>query len=555
MPLGGRRVRGYVIERREGSGEGLKEVLGTSGDLGVFDRELLEVLRWAAVHYVAPMATVLGKAAPPNLPRRIPPAELPELEAAALGPLPELAEAGAAGRHARAGYWLGSGPWGDALAAAAAPILAADRSVMVVAPSRVEASRLAERLAERFGARVALASSGIGNAEVTEAWCRAATIPGILLVGTREVALWPVHSLGLGVMVEEGRRGMKDKATPTIHAREVLWRRSSVERFPLLLCGPVPTGEAVARGPTVTRAGESGRVWGLVEVVDRRDDPPGRGVVSERVRRALHAAVRDGRRVFVFTDRRSPATRCVRCRRLRMCGECGARPDRSPACPRCGAVLGACPHCGGERFEALGSGLGRVVAELTGVLGRDRVGEIGSGRPVLVGTERDLPMLGPVDLSVVVDADGLLRAPNYRALEDGLRLMARVVAAAGRGRGRRAMVQTADPQHPAIAALRRGDPMEAIEQDVAMRVDLGLPPGGELVVLEVSDASGDLDAELRAGLGGRAGIHGPAENEQRIRWLIQGRDLRAARIALRALVHDWRDRGVRVRVDADPIDL
>jgi primosomal protein N' (replication factor Y) len=174
---------------------------------------------------------------------------------------------------------------------------------------------------------------------------------------------------------------------------------------------------------------------------------------------------------------------------------------------------------------------------------------------VVVGTERDLAGLGRVDLGVVVDADGLLRAPHYRAVEDGLRLMARVAGAAGPGRGRRALVQTADPSHPALAALRRGDPLPLLESEAAARAGLGFPPAGEVIVVEAAGAPEGADGALREAAAGRAEVHGPAERAGRQRWLLQGRDLRGPRLMLRRLVQDWRDAGARVRVDADPIDL
>jgi primosomal protein N' (replication factor Y) len=196
-----------------------------------------------------------------------------------------------------------------------------------------------------------------------------------------------------------------------------------------------------------------------------------------------------------------------------------------------------------------------LVAEAAGFLGRDVVGEAAGGRPVVVGTERDLSGLGAVDLGVVVDADGLLRAPHYRAVEDGLRLMARVAAAAGAGRGRRALVQTADPEHPALAALRRGDPLPLLEAEMAARSAVGFPPAGEIIVVEAAGAPDGADAALRAAAAGRAEVHGPAERAGRARWLLQGRDLQGPRLMLRGLVQDWRNAGARVRVDADPIDL
>ncbi len=539
VPLGGRRVRGYVVAVSDGSPEGLKEVVAVSGDLPIFDRDLLEVLRWAAVHYVAPLATLLAKAAPPNLPR------------APFDRNHQAPEGDAPARN-RTRYWLGSGPWeakvGDVVEGAAG------RSALVVAPSLAEVRHLAEELGRRFPGRVRVASTGLGNAEMTRVWSEAAAAPGLVVVATRDAALWPIAGLGSAVVVGEGRRGLKDRATPTVDAAKVLWRRSTVERFSLVLCGLVPTTDALARAPQLSRV-ESGRLWGLVELVDRRKDPPGGGVLGTTVRRALHAVLRPGGRAFVLADRRSSAQRCVRCRILRLCPACGSHPGRSPPCPRCGTGLGGCSECGGARFEPLGAGVGRIRHELGGFLGSDAVGEAGDGRPVVIGTERDLAALDTVDLAVVVDGDGPLRAPHYRAVEDGLRLMARTVAAAGRGRGRRAIIQTSDPGHPVFEALRRGDPVPVLEAEASSRAAAGLPPGGELLVIEAADAPPDADDVLRATLGERASLHGPADYRGRLRWLVRGTDLRAARVALRGVVHEWREHGARVRVDADPIDL
>jgi primosomal protein N' len=199
--------------------------------------------------------------------------------------------------------------------------------------------------------------------------------------------------------------------------------------------------------------------------------------------------------------------------------------------------------------------MGRLRNEASGFLGEDKVGEVGSGRPVVVGTERDLPGLTGIDLTVIVDADGPLLAPHYRAPEDGLRLLVRAVLAAGSDRGRRAIVQTSDPTRAAIRALRRGEPMEMLNAHLEERAAFGLPPGGQLLVVEADDLPDHADTALREAVGDRADVHGPAEARGRTRWLVQGRDLRAARIALRGVAHEWRDRGARVRIDADPLDL
>ena len=529
VPLGGRRVRGWVVALGEPDRPRLRAILSRSGDIPTFDARLLGVLRWAAIHYVAPLAAVLAKASPPNIPRG----------SAGGAALP--------GVRRRPRLLVGADPWEDTLAEEAGAVLGSGRSVVVVAATIPEADHLALTLGKRLREPVTAVSSQMGGAAVTARWVGAASQPGTLLVGTREVAAWPLASPGLAIIAGEGRRGMKDKATPTIHARDLLLRRAAVERFGVLMTEHVPTAEALHRSEVI-KVGT--RPWGLVELVDRSADPPGTGLIAAATANALRAV--GDRRVLLFTHRRAGAQRCVRCRLLRRCPVCGAAPGDATVCPRCGATTDACTACGSRRFETLGAPVPRVLAEVSRIVQRERVGLVGSGKPFMVGTERDLPGL-EVDLTVVLDGDGPLMAPSYRAAEDGLRLLARAVAAAGRGRGRRGIVQTADPTHPALVALRDGDPVRFVRADSARRSALGFPPGGEILVIEtVGDT---VPGELAAAVGDRATVHGPAAIPGGMRWLVQGVDLTAARVVLRGLVARWREAGVRVRVDADPVEL
>ena len=188
--------------------------------------------------------------------------------------------------------------------------------------------------------------------------------------------------------------------------------------------------------------------------------------------------------------------------------------------------------------------------------GPGKVGEAASGRTVMVGTERDLPDLPPLRLVVVVDADGLVRRPDYRAGEEALALLARVAGRLGRESGRRMMVQTADPEHPVYRALQTGDPAGFLEGEAATRRNLGLPPAGEMILLEASGTD-DLSPleEVLAQVPASVAAHGPVEEGGRSRWLIQGPDLDPFRDRLRPALARVRDKGGRVRVDVDPRDI
>jgi primosomal protein N' (replication factor Y) len=549
VPLSGRTVRGWVTGLREGDGRKLREVSRVSGAAGVFDDRLLRTLRWAAIHYVAPLPVLLKKAMPPNLPLASSPVHYSPVPDESRTRPPSFVQAAARGGHHRSVHLLEAV---DESLDVVAPVLASDRSVMIVFNTAHEATAAADSLRPELGNRVMVAGSHVPAKEATRAWSQAAVHPGTCLVGTREICFWSVAGLGLAIVVGDGRRGLKDKQTPTLHARTILQQRSRIERFGLVTTGPVPATEVLGSGAEVFRSGRTTRIWPLVEVVDRGEEPPGSGVVTGRALAAIRTAVAVGGKAFVFCHRRSPAYRCTACLAIRRCRSCGSGAFEGTSCSRCGHSNEACSDCSGERFELLGAAVPRVLAELQRLTGN--AGPVGSGSPIEVGSERDLPLVQDQAVAVIVDADGLIFAPTYRADEDALRLLARVAATVARGRGHRCLVQTAVPTNRVIEAFRHGDPIKFLEEELESRAADRLPPVGEIIILEATGAGAD-PAEVADLVSGRADLYGPAPAAGGLRWLIQGPDLRNVRIGLRRLVHQWRERRVKVRVDADPLDL
>ncbi|NOY56120.1 MAG: hypothetical protein GXP34_09045 [Actinobacteria bacterium] len=555
VPLGRRVVRGWVVGAEPGEPSALKPIKALSAEVPIFTEDLLQTLRWAAHHYVAPLAALLRRAGPPNLPGKVDTEVLAPVGRQASSGTPAPISAAAAGDRARAVYCLvGRDELTDTLLDVG-PVLRSGGSVMVILATGAEVATHGALLRAAFGARVIEVLPEASHREVTAAWERACETPGHVVVGTHRVVFWPIEGLRLGVLVEEGRRAMRDRQTPTVHAREVIRRRASVERFNIVYLGNVPSTTVLASGVEVQR--RSTRGWPPVEIVDRTEDPPGSGLFAHRVRNAIAGAVRRGVRVFVFSHRRgyAPAFRCVRCKTLRRCPSCGSRPEPGEACSRCGAELGSCKVCGGGRFEPLGAGVGRISEVLRRAHGDGAVGAVGSAALIWVGTERDIPSVTGVGLGVVVDADGLILGSAYNAAEEALRIFARLAAGIPFGNGRHLIVQTGQPEHPVIVALRSGDPLPFLEGELQVRQEFGLPPAGEVIVVEVTGGTRDARTVLREAVGTRATLLGPAERSGKLRWLIQGRDLSDVRSSLRPAVQTLRDGGAAVRLDVDPLDL
>lgn len=346
---------------------------------------------------------------------------------------------------------------------------------------------------------------------------------------------------------------MKDRQTPTLHVRDLMRTRSRLEGFNLVFYGPTPSVELLAAGAETVHEGN--RAWPLVEVVDRTEDQPGSGFLSERALAAISATAKGGERVFVFTHRRVgfASMRCTRCRSLRSCSKCGTRVGRVDACPRCNSSVGACRNCGNTEFEEMGTIPERLVSEINRRMG-EGVAAVHPGEwPVIVGTERDLAGLPMVALAVAADVDGMLLGTGYRTTEEALRQLARLALAVRDGSGTRLMLQTSRPDSLLVTTLRRGDPIPYLERVLVERAREAAPPASEMVAVEIRGETPESAASDLASLED-AVVMGPIEVPDGKRWLLTG-SLGKARVALRPMVGRWREGGATVRVDADPIDV
>lgn len=498
VPLSGRRVRGWIVERvgdREGR---LKDLASISGELPVFDHDLLQTLEWAATHYVAPVSVLLAKAGPPNLPKKRGPSPggVPA-EGGDGHPLSEVVRSAAAGQRRPTLSLVGRWQVLDWLQAFA-PLIAGGRSALVIAASAAEVDRIARAGTHIYGESL-VEVAGEADAEITRSW-ELAQSPGKLIIGTPRVATWPVAELGLAVVLEEGRRAMKERQTPTLHVRDVIRRRSLVEGFAVVFFGPTPSVEVLATGAEVTRIGN--RAWPLVEIVDRSEEPPGSGLVSEQVVAALRAVSAKGERCFVFTHRKM------------------VEP---------------------------------TISEINARIGSPSAAEHPHERPITVGTERDLAGIGGLGLTVAANVDGMLLGSGYRTSEEALRQLARLANALEAGPGHRMMAQVMDPSLPLVETLRRGDPIPYLERVLVERGRAGVPPSTEMLAVEIRDhVPEDADRSIRNLT--ESDVLGPLALDNGQRWLLEGQ-LAKARVELRPLVGKWRDAGATVRIDADPIDI
>ncbi len=412
------------------------------------------------------------------------------------------------------------------------------RPALVLVPEIALALPLVDRLRADLDVRVALLHSGLGEGERADEWRRIRNGDVDVVVGTRLAVVAPLADVGLIVVDEEHDAAYKSDRTPRLQARDTAVRLAELAGAAIVLGSATPAIESIgrARDGRYRRVVLPSRPTGArprVEVVDLREElkAGNRGLLSGRLVEAIRGLdLAGGDQAILTINRRGTASvvLCRDCGHVQTCPEC-ERPlvyhqaGTTLRCHHCGRatpIATRCPNCSSPRIRYLGGGTQRVEEEVrrrfpalrVGRLDRDVVERRGAAERVidafsggaldiLVGTSLvtkglDIPA---VTLVGVVSADVALNLPDERAAERTYQLLAQAAGRAGRGdRPGLAIIQSYQPDHPAIQAVATDDAAAFHDSELDLRRRFGSPPFGALVKLTVGLVDRDA-AEREAG--------------------------------------------------------
>ena len=282
------------------------------------------------------------------------------------------------------------------------------------------------------------------------------------------------------VVLDEGDEALQEERVPTWHA---LRMSSSSGRAGVDVCvtlvAPLPTPEATAwTDGAVTRPDRrterSG--WPAVEVVDQRAEPPGQGLLSDGLARALHRCVDADERAVCVLNRKGRAKllTCLSCSTVATCERCDAAVvEAEPGlltCPRCGTTRPTiCTACHHTKLRASRLGVQRLRDALaalgpwTEIVWLDASVTDVPDAPVVVGTEAVLHRV-PAKLVAFLDLDQELFAVAGAGRATGCRVVG-AGGAPGRPAARSAAVacscRRTHPEHPVVQFARDGDPLRS----------------------------------------------------------------------------------------------
>lgn len=416
------------------------------------------------------------------------------------------------------------------------------QSALVLAPEIALVPTLVNRLRLRLGQDVFAWHSALNEGDRAASQRALDRGEPTVLVGARSALFAPIRNLGLVVIDEEHDSGLQLSEGPTINIRDAAIQRAKFAGALAILGSATPSLELYQRaisheGVTLHRLTERATKADMarVDIVDCSQSREAGALpwLTKTLENAIAERLKKREQVILFRNRRGyhPVLLCSACKNTVDCPACStsltlhARPVLL-RCHLCGFSQlppTACPHCQANRLKPLGTGTQRITADLAGVfpdarierLDRDRVtsqsrleailarmaaGEI----DILVGTQMVTKGMdvANVTLAGVINIDGLLHQPDFRASEQCFQHLCQVAGRSGRGhKPGQVIVQTWHPQHPVILAATSQDYPAFARVELSRRKEGAYPPFSRLVrLLWQSENARAVETSARAAL-------------------------------------------------------
>ena len=403
------------------------------------------------------------------------------------------------------------------------------RQVLLLVPEIALTSHLIDRIQKYFGTRVGVYHSGYSTHERTEVWHRVHSDLHRfdVVLAARSGVFLPFENLGLIIVDEEHEGTFKQQdPAPRYHARDTAIKLSVLSNAQVVLGSATPSLESYFNAKQnkyqlvemFERYGNA--VQPKINFVNLRSELQAKrmqGVFSSVLLEAIDATVKAGKQVILFQNRRgyTPLWECEMCHYTPECKNCDVsltyhKFHHELRCHYCGhheIPVQQCPSCGANAFKMLGAGTERIEEELGECLPHIRISrmdldvargkhahhkiisEFESGKTdVLIGTQMVTKGLdfSNVHLVGILNADRMLKHPDFRSIERAFQMMVQVSGRSGRREERgRVLIQTYDPEHWVFPLIENNNYEQFYTLEVAERKQFRYPPFTRMIKLTI----------------------------------------------------------------------
>ncbi|QEC79601.1 replication restart helicase PriA [Mucilaginibacter ginsenosidivorax] len=409
-----------------------------------------------------------------------------------------------------------------------------DRQVLYLLPEIALTTHIIERLRIYFGADIGVYHSRFNDNERVEVWQKVLNNDYKVILGARSSLFLPFNDLGLIIVDEEHETSYKQfDPAPRYNARDAAIFLAGMHHGKVLLGSATPSFESYHNAKT----GKYGfaelteRFGGVelpdVEVVSIATETKQKTIQSHFtsvLMAGITEALANKEQVILFQNRRgyAPVLMCKICAFTPKCINCDVsltyhKSSGKLHCHYCGYKEDSpsiCPACGSTHLEYKGFGTEKIEDELSLLLPDARIArmDLDTTRArnslqtilndleekkidILVGTQMVAKGLDFSDVTLIgiINADSLLKFPDYRANERSFQMLAQVSGRAGRrGKQGKVVIQTYDPFHRVIKQVIANDYNDLYYTEMAERKSFKYPPFYRIINLDIKHKNPEI---------------------------------------------------------------
>jgi len=395
------------------------------------------------------------------------------------------------------------------------------KQVLYLLPEISLTSQLINRLKKYFGNRITVYHSRLNQNERAEVWNRISSNEeqGIQIVlGARSSLFLPFSNLGLIVVDEEHDRSYKQQdPAPRYEARDSAIVLAKFHKAKVLLGSATPSIESIENSKI--------RKYGYVELkkrfggfempemlaVDLSEERRKRKMkksLSSVLFNEINDTLLSGEQIILFQNRRgyAPFIVCDSCAHTPKCRNCDValtlhKKRNSLICHYCGYQITMklnCSECNQGKFVDVGIGTEKIEEELTDLFPTAKLARFdldstrkknalqnllddfeGKQIDILIGTQMVTKGLDfeNVGLVGIINADSMMKFPDFRSFERTYQMLTQVAGRAGRKKKRgKVIIQSYDPFHPVIQNVLSGNFKEFLKNELEERKMFKYPP-------------------------------------------------------------------------------
>ncbi len=396
------------------------------------------------------------------------------------------------------------------------------KQVLYMLPEIALTTQIITRLKKHFGKETGVYHSRFSDPEKAEIWNKVADPDRAnrykLILGVRSSLFLPFRDLGLIIIDEEHDSSYKQQdPAPRYHARDTAIMLASLHKAKTILGSASPSIESYHNAL-------NGK-YGLTELKERHGAIKLPNIILANTREAyrkklmvshftpqLIYAIDDAlgkeEQVILFQNRRgfAPYIECSECGWVPSCNQCAVsltfhKGINRLVCHYCGSsseMPHKCESCKSTAMVTRGFGTEKIEDEIKVVFPAARIGRLDQDTTrkkysfskiihafeerridILIGTQMISKGLDFENLTVVgiLNADNLLKYPDFRAHERSFQLMEQVSGRAGRRQKQgRVVIQTSDPDNKIIRMVLRHDYLSMFRSESEERQAFNYPP-------------------------------------------------------------------------------